>query len=176
MRRNAWLAVLCCAFFSDAFFIAGCTKVGPDFHRPEVVVVQDWKETENPSIKSAPADSRDWWQAFNDPVLNRLIDRAYGQNLPLRIAGLRVLEARALLGIAVGTFTRSLSRPSDSLNTTESARLLLGQPSSLAKSSGNPSLVFQLPGRSTFGESSGARWSRPMPVGLPPSPITITSW
>ena len=102
MRRNAWLAALCCAFLSNAFFIAACTKVGPDFHLPEVAVAQDWKETENPSIKSAPAEYREWWQAFKDPVLDRLIDLSYKQNLSLRIAGLRVLEARAQLGIAVG--------------------------------------------------------------------------
>ena len=35
-------------------------------------------------------------------MLGRLTDRAYAENLSLRIAGLRVLEARAQLGIAVG--------------------------------------------------------------------------
>ena len=39
---------------------------------------------------------------FNDPVLNSLVETAYQQNLPLQIAGLRVLEARAQLGIAFG--------------------------------------------------------------------------
>jgi NodT family efflux transporter outer membrane factor (OMF) lipoprotein len=35
-------------------------------------------------------------------VLNALIDTAYNQNLPLQIAGLRIFEARAQLGIATG--------------------------------------------------------------------------
>jgi NodT family efflux transporter outer membrane factor (OMF) lipoprotein len=39
---------------------------------------------------------------FNDPTLDSLVQLAYHQNLPLQIAGLRILEARALLGIAVG--------------------------------------------------------------------------
>jgi outer membrane protein TolC len=39
---------------------------------------------------------------FNDPVLLRLIELAYEQNLTLRTAGVRVLEARAQLGIAIG--------------------------------------------------------------------------
>ena len=45
---------------------------------------------------------RDWWRAFNDPVLDRLVARAYRDNLTLQQAGVRVLQARAQLGIAVG--------------------------------------------------------------------------
>jgi NodT family efflux transporter outer membrane factor (OMF) lipoprotein len=40
---------------------------------------------------------------FGDPVLDRLIELAYQQNLTLQQAGLRILEARAQLGIAVGS-------------------------------------------------------------------------
>jgi NodT family efflux transporter outer membrane factor (OMF) lipoprotein len=39
---------------------------------------------------------------FNDPVLDRLIETASQENLDLQIAGLRILESRAKLGIAVG--------------------------------------------------------------------------
>jgi NodT family efflux transporter outer membrane factor (OMF) lipoprotein len=39
---------------------------------------------------------------FNDPTLDTLIQSAYNQNLTLQIAGLRVLEARAVLGVATG--------------------------------------------------------------------------
>jgi NodT family efflux transporter outer membrane factor (OMF) lipoprotein len=35
------------------------------------------------------------WSVFGDPVLNDLIRTAYGQNVNLRVAGTRVLEARA---------------------------------------------------------------------------------
>ena len=45
-----------------------------------------------------------WWTVFHDPILENLIRTAYRQNLPLRIAGVRVLEARALLGVVVGEF------------------------------------------------------------------------
>ena len=102
MRNNARLVALCYALFSSTLFLTGCTKVGPDFHRPEPVVAREWLEAEDPKVKSEPVEYRDWWQAFSDPVLDRLIDLAYRENLPLRIAGLRVLEARAQLGIAVG--------------------------------------------------------------------------
>ena len=53
-------------------------------------------------MKTEPAAYREWWKALNDPVLDSLIQVAYEQNLPLRIAGARVFEARARLGIAIG--------------------------------------------------------------------------
>jgi NodT family efflux transporter outer membrane factor (OMF) lipoprotein len=82
--------------------LSGCTMVGPDFHRPEAVVSPNWTEATDKRVKSTSADYRNWWHVFNDPVLNRLIERAYRENLTLRTAGVRVLEARAQAGIAVG--------------------------------------------------------------------------
>ncbi len=89
-------------FFMIAFLLPGCTLVGPNFLRPKAKVSPNWIETEDKRVKTEPADYRNWWHAFNDPVLNRLVDRAYQENLSIRIAGVRVLEARAQLGIAVG--------------------------------------------------------------------------
>ncbi len=58
-----------------------------------------------PRTNACASESDDlskWWTVFNDPVLNDLICDAYRQNLTLRQAGYRVLQARAQLGIAVG--------------------------------------------------------------------------
>jgi len=89
--------------------ITACIKVGPDFHRPNAVIAPDWIESGDSRVKTEPADYRDWWKVFNDPVLDRLIDRAYRENLNIRIAGVRVLEARAQLGIATqGLYPQSL--------------------------------------------------------------------
>jgi len=85
------------------FLHCGCA-VGPDFTRPPVNVSQTWLDASDERVKTEAAEYRNWWQSFNDPVLNGLIDRAYRENLSLRIAGVRVLEARAQLGIAVGGF------------------------------------------------------------------------
>jgi len=82
--------------------VAGCVKVGPDFAPPPVSVSQKWLESGDKRVSTQPAEYRTWWQTFKDPVLDRLIDSAYRENLPLRQAGVRVLEARALLGIARG--------------------------------------------------------------------------
>ena len=82
--------------------LAGCA-VGPSF-TPPVAPVAENLESHNPSVKSDRQDYRDWWKAFHDPVLDRLIETAYDQNLTLLSAGTRVLQARAELGVAVGEF------------------------------------------------------------------------
>lgn len=83
--------------------VAGCMTLGPDFVRPTAPPLpQQWMAAEDPRVKQEPSDHREWWKAFNDPVLDRLIEEAYQQSLTLQAAGLRVLEARAQLGIAIG--------------------------------------------------------------------------
>jgi NodT family efflux transporter outer membrane factor (OMF) lipoprotein len=82
--------------------LTGCIKVGPNFTPPPVAVSQAWLDAGDQRVKPEPTEYRNWWRVFNDPVLDQLIDRAYRENLSLRIAGVRVLEARAQLGIAVG--------------------------------------------------------------------------
>ncbi|MGI9304310.1 MAG: efflux transporter outer membrane subunit [Gammaproteobacteria bacterium] len=81
--------------------LAGCTKLGPDFVKPDAPVAGDWIES-HPRLKREATELHTWWKVFNDPVLDERIDAAHGQNLPLQIAGLRIIEARAELGIAVG--------------------------------------------------------------------------
>ena len=82
--------------------LAGCTTVGPDFVPPEAEVADSWIEAHDARIDTSAAAYRDWWSVFNDPVLNALIDKAYSDNPNVEIAGLRILEARARLGIATG--------------------------------------------------------------------------
>lgn len=38
----------------------------------------------------------EWWKAFDDPVLTRVVEQALSQNTDLRLAGARVAEAKAL--------------------------------------------------------------------------------
>jgi len=85
-----------------ALLFSGCAMVGPNYVRPEAPVEREWIAKDDPKIKSEPADFSTWWKVFDDPALDSLIETAYQQNLPLRIAGIRILEARAQLGIAVG--------------------------------------------------------------------------
>lgn len=88
--------------------LTACAPVGPDFVRPKSAVVDQWMESNSPrasqqsglTARSQPVVR--WWETFNDATLNKLIAEAYAQNLSLQIAGARVLQARAQLGIAFG--------------------------------------------------------------------------
>ena len=82
--------------------LQGCTMVGPDFVSPEAPQAEAWIESEDPRLSAKTEDYSNWWTVFNDPVLDQLVDLAYRQNLTLKLAGLRIIEARASLGIAVG--------------------------------------------------------------------------
>ena len=81
--------------------LTGCA-VGPHYVKPTLSVNGNWSGTGSPQISAQPATDSAWWKAFNDPVLEQLIQLAYKQNLTLRAAGLRIMEARAALGIAIG--------------------------------------------------------------------------
>jgi len=84
------------------FVITGCTMVGPDYVKPTAPEPQKWLGATDSKIESKAADFSTWWTVFNDPTLNALVQSAYQQNLTLKATGIRILEARALLGIAVG--------------------------------------------------------------------------
>lgn len=85
-----------------AILVSSCSMVGPDFTQPAAKSEPQWLESGDKRIKSGAANYRNWWAVFNDPVLERLIELAYRQNLSLRAAGARVLLARAELGFAIG--------------------------------------------------------------------------
>ncbi len=84
--------------------LGGCTTLGPDFREPEVDWLRDWQPTlYDPKGDPKQADLAFWWQQFKDPALNQLIETARRDGISLRIAGLRILESRAQLGIAGST-------------------------------------------------------------------------
>ncbi len=82
--------------------LSACAPVGPDFMKPDAPAVSEWPEDYRAEFEFSPQDVVQWWQVLNDPVLNKLVTLAHERNNNLKIAGLRVLEARAILGIAVG--------------------------------------------------------------------------
>ncbi|KPJ79850.1 MAG: hypothetical protein AMJ58_10530 [Gammaproteobacteria bacterium SG8_30] len=77
--------------------------VGPEFVRPEAPVPFAWTQEGADGLATQPPQLKEWWRVFEDPVLDELVDTARRNNNTLEIAGLRVLEARAQLGIAVGS-------------------------------------------------------------------------
>lgn len=85
-----------------ALGLGGCVRLGPDFSPPGEAWVEQWHSPaiEQASQQRAGPDIREWWRVFDDPLLDRLIAEADAHNSSLKIAGLRVMEARAQLGIA----------------------------------------------------------------------------
>ena len=81
--------------------LGGCTNVGPLFVKPDTTLESQWI-TNEVQVDTAKAADAAWWRAFNDPVLDRLIEMAWQQNLTVETAGLRVAQARAQLAMAVG--------------------------------------------------------------------------
>jgi len=81
--------------------LGGC-MVGPNFQTPKVSVATSWQDTADQRVGTGATTYRDWWKTFGDPALDRLVEHAYRDNLTLRQAGVRVLQARAQLGVAVG--------------------------------------------------------------------------
>lgn len=92
--------------------LSGCTglheyidngfKVGPNYQTPCVNTATNWIEETDERVRGDAADLSCWWAVFQDPVLEHLIANAQFENLSLREAGCRVLQARAQLGIARG--------------------------------------------------------------------------
>src|SRR5262245_57168719 len=76
--------------------------VGPNFTKPQVTTNESWSAKSDPRVSTQTEAESRWWKGFNDPVLDRLVELAYHQNLSLQIAGLRIVEARAQLGVATG--------------------------------------------------------------------------
>lgn len=88
--------------------LGGCTTVGPDFERPRVPWLSGWTGGSLQALAADPRRPRNgsvqtWWRNFNDPVLDQLVAEAQRVNPGVRIAGMRIMEARAQLGIADST-------------------------------------------------------------------------
>ena len=93
-----------------ALWLAGCA-VGPDYQAPKPQLPGGYHLMDaQQASKTAPgAVNTRWWQTFNDPQLNSLIDRAVEGNLTLQQAVLRIAGARQELAQARGGLFPSLN-------------------------------------------------------------------
>src|SRR5262249_16380171 len=85
------------------FALSGCMMVGPDYQRPAAPVASGWIPRQGAGIAPAAEPIGPWWESFGDPTMSNLIAEAYRQNPSLQAAGVRVIEAQARRGIAIGT-------------------------------------------------------------------------
>lgn len=108
--------------------LTACTVVGPDYKAIEPVQMpESWTQNDT---EQAGKNIEQWWMQFNDPTLNTLVERASQQNLDLESAGLRILQARMVLGISdsfrypqVQTVSGNLARAYNNENSFNNAAL-----------------------------------------------------
>jgi len=128
-------------------------KVGPNYCRPPVPVAEEWIEAKDSKVQSRPM--QDWWQLFNDATLNSLIQTAYEQNVTLRVAGTRVLEARAQQAIAVGSIFPQTQQATGQYSRVALSHTTFNNPAQLAALSPTPAPPGALIGNYTSDWSGG---------------------
>jgi NodT family efflux transporter outer membrane factor (OMF) lipoprotein len=140
------LSTACCAV--AAMLASGCVatgplewihngfKVGPSYCKPPAPVADDWIEARDPNVENRHL--QDWWEVFDDPALNSLIDTAYAQNLTLRVAGTRILQARAQRAIAAGNIFPQTQEATGQYSRVNLSQNAFNNPSELLKLSPIP--------------------------------------
>lgn len=94
IRRSAALLL--------ALSVAGCPKIGPDYVPPDPTLAAQWRDAARDDVDAQTPAPGAWWEVFGDPAMTRLVELARRQNPSLEAAAVRVLEARARRGIALG--------------------------------------------------------------------------
>lgn len=87
--------------------------VGPDYQNPTPPTDSQWHAPQSETVKQLahqgdPADLKKWWQRFNDPVFNRLLEAAQKESASVASAKARIEASRANLVGADGALLPSL--------------------------------------------------------------------
>ena len=103
------------ALLTAAHWLVACSSVGPNFRTPNQPLPEGWQSANLQALpRSEPARDTPWWTRFDDPALAGLVDEALRQNVSVRIAGLRILESEAQLGIVGSSLYPQLQQLSGS--------------------------------------------------------------
>ena len=79
----------------SAALLSSCA-LGPDYQRPGFTYQEKWQSESASQQEMREPLSTAWWQQFDDPTLNELIEQASRNNLDLAIALANVEQAKAL--------------------------------------------------------------------------------
>lgn len=91
-------------------------QVGPDYHPPTAAVAEQWIDISNEHVLPLPPDHPYWWSVLQDPVVNDLVQTAMTQNLSLRQAGSRIMQAQATRAITAGNLFPQVQQSSGEVN------------------------------------------------------------
>lgn len=106
-----------------AVMLAGCMLVGGAYQQPDSVVPDAWYYSVRNDLHSGRSSLETWWERFNDPTLNRLVDRAQSSNPDLKIAAERVVEAWAARNVARSALFPSIDASGDAIRSRGSENL-----------------------------------------------------
>ncbi|BDH45016.1 hypothetical protein TUM12370_10600 [Salmonella enterica subsp. enterica serovar Choleraesuis] len=84
--KRIYLSLLCA-------LLSGCA-VGPDFDKPVPELPKSWNGQLPKGVAQGASVDAQWWRQFNDPQLNKLVDRAAARNLDIRVASIRLEQSR----------------------------------------------------------------------------------
>jgi len=115
MTRTRTRAVV---LLASMMAVCGCA-VGPNYKKPKVDAPGVYRGLTPEEAAKADTKSfaeQKWWDVFQDEQLKELIKTALQQNYDLRRAGLRILEARATLGITRADQFPTISADASALN------------------------------------------------------------
>ncbi|HUE12724.1 MAG TPA: efflux transporter outer membrane subunit [Planctomycetaceae bacterium] len=145
LKAGLALAVVASGCTGPREYVHNGFKVGPNYCPPAAPVAETWIDANDHRVRQETVDISRWWSVFNDPVLEGLIREAYNQNLTLREAGFRVLQARAQLAIAVGNFFPQSQFASGNFTQTTISRTTANNILGLGQELGVPGLQRNFP-------------------------------
>ncbi len=89
--RCPYLSVVLAALLISS----GCMKMGPDYHRPDTGIQMPVSyQHATPETVVWQLENR-WWQGFNDPDMNLLVEEVLRNNLDIKKATARILEVQS---------------------------------------------------------------------------------
>ncbi|MEQ8557447.1 MAG: efflux transporter outer membrane subunit [Henriciella sp.] len=101
--------------------ISGCMTVGPEYEPPALDTYQDaWLAGDSDVLAPGAVSETDWWQAFDDAHLTRLVEDAAASNFDIAEARANIEAARAAVasarasGFPMGQLTGSVVRQKQS--------------------------------------------------------------
>jgi len=83
------------AIFAALIMAGGCIKMGPDFSKPDTGINIPGAYSHAPTERVTPQPQERWWDVFDNPELNRIVDEALRNNLDIKKATAMILEARS---------------------------------------------------------------------------------
>ncbi len=113
-------------FLIVTLLLNSCTVLGPDYIEPEIDWLTKWEASTYKALDTnkefEQIDLQFWWNIFQDEQLNQLIKLVRKENPSLVIAGLKILESRAALGIAKSSLYPQIQQATGSTLYTNSHR------------------------------------------------------